>query len=112
MINVDDGWWAGKPDGPALIKGRAWTESGAPNRVTFWCMAKIKIQEAPFRGLCDLFEELEGISKGSSAIPKRRLHIRSISRWFDRFSGGDVYLAFRLLVPEVQFVSDSCCSWL
>lgn len=58
------------------------------------------VEDSLFIGLCDLFEELESITKGHSVIPKKRLHTRAIARWFDRFSGGDVYSVFRLLIPE------------
>jgi len=64
-------------------------------------MSRILVENAVFITVCELLEELEVISRGHSVIPKKRLHIRAISRWFDRFSGGDVYFLFRLLVPEV-----------
>lgn len=61
------------------------------------------VEGSLFIGLCELFEELESITKGHSVIPKKRLHSRAIARWFDKFTGGDVYSVFRLLIPEVPF---------
>lgn len=60
-----------------------------------------KLDDALFLRICELLDELEAINKSVISVPKRRLHIRSVSRWFDKFSSGDIYLGFRLFVPEV-----------
>jgi len=61
----------------------------------------IKLDDALFLRVCELLDELESINKSLMTVPKRSLHIRSVSRWFDKFSTGDIYLVFGLFVPEV-----------